>query len=459
MWVIVAAFLAVQVSIVWFAANGPFVDEALYTVAGMRVLEGHGPADGYVAWFNGSPFVWPVMAALGHHLAGLPGARLVAVLLSAVTLVAFARTAETLFGPRAAAWGTAALGVNGLFAALAHFAVYDVPALTGLAVAMWCATRSSKSDDLRWPIAAGVAFAFAVISKYGYLLMALPLLGLLVSARDRNHVGRRVAVFLSVAGVLVATYFLLCFGTLVPASMTAYLEQTFRRTRGHIAVLQVIFGLGPLALASAGAIAVWRNGCHMLVATCLAALLLYPAFHLWTANFVSGQKHVVAGFLFAYLLAGVALERLWKGWSRAALAVLLSVLAAWGGLQWYWQEHSWSDTRALTSHLAASLRHGERVLADSAWIYTLSLYPRGLIDAPSDVIDVNHSPDVDHVDVCQIPWLVGHPETTERIRRAMARCGHRPVISSVTRHYYFDTTRFRLDAFTAVVSLYRLPGP
>ena len=46
--------------------------------------------------------------------------------------------------------------------------------------------------------------------------------------------------------------------------------------------------------------------------TCLLALLVYPAFHLWTANFVSAQKHVVAGFLFAYLLAGVALERLWK---------------------------------------------------------------------------------------------------------------------------------------------------
>ena len=42
MWAIVAAFLAVQVCIIWFAANGPFVDEGLYTVAGMRVLEGKG---------------------------------------------------------------------------------------------------------------------------------------------------------------------------------------------------------------------------------------------------------------------------------------------------------------------------------------------------------------------------------------------------------------------------------
>ena len=122
-WWIAAAFLGAQISITCIAANGPFVDEGLYTVAGMRVLEGKGLSDGYITWFNGSPFAWPVMAAVGHHLGGLTGARLTAVLVSMVTLVAFAKTAETLFGESAAAWGTAALSLNGLFIALAHFAV------------------------------------------------------------------------------------------------------------------------------------------------------------------------------------------------------------------------------------------------------------------------------------------------------------------------------------------------
>ena len=143
-WWIALAFFAVQVGIIFFAANGPFVDEGVYTVAGLRVLEGHGLADGYLTWLNGSPFVWPVLAALGHHVGGLPGARLMAALLSLVTLVAFAKTAEALFGESAAAWGTAALAANGLFLALAHFAVYDVPGLTGIALSMWCATRRSR---------------------------------------------------------------------------------------------------------------------------------------------------------------------------------------------------------------------------------------------------------------------------------------------------------------------------
>ena len=94
MVLIVAAFFAIQVCIIWFAANGPFVDEGVYTVAGLRVLEGKALSDGYLTWFNGSPFVWPVLAALGHHLGGLPGARLMAAILSLVTLVAFAKTAR-----------------------------------------------------------------------------------------------------------------------------------------------------------------------------------------------------------------------------------------------------------------------------------------------------------------------------------------------------------------------------
>jgi hypothetical protein len=103
-WWIVAVFLAVQTAIIALDVNGPFVDESLYIVAGMRVLEGHGWSDGYLTWFNGSPFVWPVFRGARPSPAGLSGARFAAVLFSAVTLLAFAKTAETLFGRSASEW-------------------------------------------------------------------------------------------------------------------------------------------------------------------------------------------------------------------------------------------------------------------------------------------------------------------------------------------------------------------
>jgi hypothetical protein len=124
-------------------------------------------------------------------------------------------------------------------------------------------------------------------------------------------------------------------------------------------------------------------------------------------------------------------------------------------VQWYWQEHSWSDTRPLTRHLVQEMKRGERVIADSSWIYTLALYPAGLVESPADVIDANFSTHVDRLDACQITWLVGSLDTAERVRHGMERCGHRPVLSSVSRHYYFDTGRLRLDAFTTAVTLYR----
>ena len=275
--------------------------------------------------------------------------------------------------------------------------------------------------------------------------------------RGFDHAGRALALFLSVSGVILAAYFWPFFGSLVPSSASAYLEQPFRARRGHIAVLQIVYGLVPSVLAGVGAIIAWRRHQRMLVVTCLVALLLFPLFHLWTANAVSSQKHVVPGFLFAYLLAGVALERWWSSRSHAAVVLGLALLTTWGSFQWYWQEHSWSDNRTLASYLAQNMQRGERVLAESAWTYILTLYPSGVIESPSDVIDANHSPTVDALPLCQIPWLVGNAATAARIRTAVDQCGHRRVLSSATEHYYFDTTRLRWDTYTVTVDLYRLP--
>ena len=79
-------FAVVQVAIIFRASNGPFLDEGIYAVSGMRILEGHGLSDGYAAWFNGSPFLWPVCSGLGCRIAGLEGSRFVALLFSNITL-------------------------------------------------------------------------------------------------------------------------------------------------------------------------------------------------------------------------------------------------------------------------------------------------------------------------------------------------------------------------------------
>jgi hypothetical protein len=103
------------------------------------------------------------------------------------------------------------------------------------------------------------------------------------------------------------------------------------------------------------------------------------------------------------------------------------------------------------------MQRGEQIVAESPWTYTLYLYPAGLIDAPADVIDANYAPGLDPRDACRIPWLVGNPDSAELIRRVVAHCSHERVLSSTTRHYYFDTTRLRIGTYPVVVSVYRLP--
>jgi 4-amino-4-deoxy-L-arabinose transferase-like glycosyltransferase len=457
---IVGAFLVAQAGILWLAPNGPFVDEGLYATAGLRVLEGKAVSDGYAAWFNGSPFVWPVIAAAGHRVAGLAGARFMAVVLSTLTLVALAMAARHLVGPRASTWCALGFALNGLFSALAHFAVYDVAALTCLATSIWCVSRSSDSHAMKWIVGAAAAFALGVIAKYGYLAMAVPLVGLLVSVRGVRTSVREVALLVAVVSGIVGAYFLIWFGTIIPPSSDAYLGQIFGRTRGHIAALHVVFGLVPFGLAVAGAIVAWRRlPARGLAATCVLAPLVFPAFHLWTANFVSGQKHVVAGFLFAYLLAGIALEKLWDSRSRVAAVLVLAFLTLWGGLQCYVQDRSWPDIRPLADYLVRNLRSGDRVVAESSWSYTLYLYPSGLIASPSAVIDANHSPERGRLDVCRIPWVVGNPDSAPLVRYAVERCGHELVLSTRSPQYYVDTGRLRLTVSSGVVGLYRLPRP
>src|SRR4029453_8924656 len=203
----------------------------------------------------------------------------------------------------------------------------------------------------------------SVVAKYGYLAMVVPVIVLLLAARGEKAGTRSAILFVSVFAGVAGAYFLACFGTLFPPSSSAYLEQSFGRTRGHIATLHVTFGLVPLLLAIAGVPAARRRPRGWVLAgACLGALLVYPAFHLWTANFVSGQKPVVTGFLFASMLGGAALDRLWRSPSRAAAAVALIALAVWGGLQCYGQDRSWPDARPLAHHLATHIRHGDRVL-------------------------------------------------------------------------------------------------
>ena len=138
--------------------------------------------------------------------------------------------------------------------------------------------------------------------------------------------------------------------------------------------------------------------------------------------------------------------------------ILLAFVTVWGGcnvLAGAFVEH----TRPRTSRLLQEMKRGERVFADSSWIYTWRSNRAGLIESPSDVIDANFSPHADRRDVWpKITWLVGTLDTAEgfamawsdaAIARYCPRCR-----GTLLRH-----EPLRLDAFTTAVTLYQSDGP
>ena len=165
--------------------NGPFFDEAIYITAGQRTLEGHGYTDGYLVWFAGS-LLWPVLAIGGYKVAGLVGTRIVALILTTIAFVAVVRAARNLFGQKASFWTAATLAFSGPLMALARLGVYDLPALTGIALSFWAVTELGRRDNRIWLTLAAIAFTIGLFGKYPMGLMLLPILAVVFVLRPKN---------------------------------------------------------------------------------------------------------------------------------------------------------------------------------------------------------------------------------------------------------------------------------
>ncbi len=417
--------------------NGPFFDEAIYITAGQRTLEGHGATDGYLGWFFGS-LLWPVMAAVGYKFAGLVGTRMVALLLVSVAFVAFARATKNLFGWQVAFWAAAALAISGPFLFVARLGVYDSAALAGLAVSVYAVTELNRWDDRAWLAAAAIAFTLGVFAKYPTGLMLLPLLGLIIVLRQEKAL-TDIAIFGFIAVAIALAFFLPMRDQLVSFFYWQMEnDPRFDVTRTMISFDMLYLSAVPLLLALGG----WyfARDKRALASVLLLSLAIWPAFHLLTGNPVSRGKHVVMGYLFAYMLVGLALSALWEAVKRRhasgrglavafralAIAAIL-VLGVMGQIQMNQTNRAWPDARQAARYLQERVVPGEQLLINESWPYTMYLYTAGRIDSPWDVYDVYR---IQHgqaeKDLCEYDWFVdsqGSYQWPESILAKVRRCG------------------------------------
>ncbi|MGQ9793583.1 MAG: ArnT family glycosyltransferase [Anaerolineae bacterium] len=402
--------------------NGPFFDEGIYITAGQRGLQGYAANDNYLSWFAGS-MLWPTLAALGYNAGGLIGARAVATIFATIAFIATVLATQNLFGQAAAFWTALTLALSGPFLALARLAVYDPPALAGIAMSFWSLTMMHRRDHRVWLLLAALAYVFALFSKYPTGLMLLPLIGLTLVLR-RGKAVMDMAIF----GFIVVAVLLIFYIPLrAPLSQlgTRLAPQEILRQPSLVLTSSTLYFSGlPFVLALLGwSVAKERR---LLATVLLLSLALWPAYHLWQALVVGLLKHVVFGFLFGYPLIGLGLSALWeRGKHLGAIIAICSALTMVGAIQWQQLDHIWPDVRTAAAYLTAHVQPGDQLLINDSWPYTMYLYITGRIRQPQDVIDI-YGREESGIGLCDYHWFVESeytPQWPPGVLKELQQCG------------------------------------
>jgi hypothetical protein len=441
---VLSLFVILQVVLILRQQTGPFQDEAIYIFAGMRTIEGFGLADNYLTWFAGS-LLWPLIAASGYLIAGLVGARLIALTCTTLAIGATSKAARNLFGEPAQFWTALTLAISGPVIYLAHLAVYDQLALAGIAVSFWAVSQVGKGNDRRWLIIAALSFAIAVIAKYPMILCLAPLVGVLyVVRRQRAQADLFILLFASLALLLI-------YALPLRDQLAAFLvwrqenNPSFGATTAMIRFSLLWYGGVAWLLALLGAAVAWfaRKGKRLLIVILTGGLLLWPLYHFVINNSVSAEKHEVFGFLFGYPLIGAMCAAIWlrRGswrWIRRAMVTFVLLgLALAGYAQAQQMDRGWADTRPSAQFLETHVQPGERILASDGAPYQLALYRNGNLLSPWDIYDTYRVAHGEFTgNLCTADWFVdeqGGIGWSDSVREKIMACGtFKEVFTSTT---------------------------
>lgn len=396
--------------------NGVFMDESFYIITGRRLMF-EGMARELLEVMFGS-YLYPLLTATAHSVGGVAGSRLLSMVAGALTAVSVAQVADRIGGRTVGLLAGLVVAVTHQHIYISALALYDAPAVAGLAVGFALVTtalRGGGSERIAEPsrhallVLGGVAAAVGVLIKYVAVVL-LPAIALAVwvwsPGLPRAARLRRVFAFAAPVGVGLSVYVLRHWSVLMgwwrfTRSYTTLIEDDVHALFDIYMVQSVNIGLGFL-LAALGVLG--RRRLPQAPALSDVAVLglgtaSFLAFHFGTRADVNFSKHITFAFPFLVPLVAMGLrvvalhaEALYaqrglpgplaQRLGRASLVLALVLMGLYqvdkvaGSLQW------WPDVRGQAEKALTSVQAGDRVLVDDTGAELYLLERGALVDTP-----------------------------------------------------------------------------
>ena len=316
---IVQATLSLK--LVW--SNTAFQDEALYLWAGRLEWSHwlHGtPVPPFPTYFSGAPVIYPAVGALANSIGGLAAARIVSLVFMLAATSLLWCTASRLFGRRAGFFAAALWAVLGPTLKLGAFATFDAMSLCLMALAAWCAVRSSgQRHATGWTLATGAAMILSDLTAYSSLIFD-PIIFVLIGISALDTFGWNVAKARCTSLIAyVVTGFAILFKLGGPWYAHGIVITVFERAPSNSPATAVIAQawswttyivclVGAAIIISMIVERTWPA--RLMPLLMLVALLVVPLEQARIHTLTSLDKHVAVSTWFAAIAAGYCIDRL-----------------------------------------------------------------------------------------------------------------------------------------------------
>jgi hypothetical protein len=377
-----AAILVLQAIASLSLSNTAFQDEALYLYAGHQVLtQLLGGTHASVEWangFSGLPYIQPLIASVLAGFGGVEAARALSLACMLGTTSAVYYVTKQLFSRDAAVFAAALFAAQASVVFIGRLATYDAMALFLLGLGAVLALIAGSMPRPWLAPLVGAVLLLAIGTKFATGLWVPSVFCLLAWQSFRAGGWTRMFVRTGLAGVTLLGGAVEALRIMGPDLVHALTVTTTNRTAEQIAARSDLLLKGAqlggalIVLAALGLLLNRRQGPIPYVF--MASALLAVAYHVYSREGLSLQKHMAFSAFFAAPLAGCFVARLGGYGERESLGsrwlaglAICTVLFGVGLQQARSLFNEWPDSTQVVQVLRTQVRPGvQRILAEDA---------------------------------------------------------------------------------------------